>query len=228
MWKCILAKGSLCVDDTVYVVNTVRDTIIHKLYDTVYIMQPYEKLPVLAIKTNLLADALITPNLQAEFYLYKHNLSIEGEYSFPWFYNDNIFWYYQLLDATTGVRKYLRDDYTGHWFGAYTNLVLYDICLDKNKGTQGEGFGLGISYGYSIRSKKHERLRFEPYIRVGYLRTNYDLYYASDPFNGKYYYSWPDIPSNFVRRRFYFNYFGPTMIGINISYDAIFKIKDKQ
>jgi len=221
-------KNEPCISDTVYIVDIVRDTTYQVVHDTLYLHENYDKIPVLAFKTNLLADALITPNVQAEFYLYKHNLSIEMEYEFPWFYNDDIFWYYQVLDATAGVRMYLKDDYTGHWLGVYGNAYLYDICFNKNNGWQGEGWGLGVSYGYAIRSKKHEKLRFEPYIRVGYLRSTYDVYNASDPFNGKYYYSWPGLPNNFVRRNLEFNYFGPTMIGINISYDAIFKIKDKQ
>ena len=206
-----------CVSDTVYVIDVQRDTIY--LTDTVFVKPEIRRIPIFAVKTNLVTDALLAPNVQAEVYFHKQNLSMEFEYTFPWWYDNDRFFFYQLLNGTLGVRKYLKDTYDGHWFGIYGNTNIYDLCFDKNRGVQGECWGVGISYGYAFRSKAHSRVRWEPYIRFGYLRSKFDKYHAGVPFNNKYYYDWNSSNEDFVPRRFRMNYIGPTMLGVNISFD---------
>lgn len=209
--------------DTVKITEVIRDTIYIPEKEIVYIEKEPERIPILAVKTNLLSDLLITPNVQAELYTWLWGLSLEFDYTFPWFHKDyDTYFYYQILNGTVGIRKYLNNKYTGHYFGIYANTAIYDICpFDKDKGWQGELYGGGISYGYVFQNSRHPRIKFEPYIRLGWFNTKFDTYHASQPWDEKYYYNWYLRASDFVPRRFNMNYFGPTEIGINFTFDLI-------
>ena len=205
--------------DTILI--TERDTIY--IHDTIYIEKSLRRIPILAVKTNLVSDVLITPNVQAELYTHLWGLSLEFDYTFPWFHKDyGTYFYYQLLNGTVGIRKYLNEDYTGHYFGIYANTAIYDFCpFDKDQGWQGEVYGCGLSYGHVFQNKKYPRIKFEPYVRFGWFNTKFDTYHASQPWNEKYYYNWYLRASDFVPRRFNMNYFGPTEIGFNFTFDLI-------
>lgn len=214
-------KEKPCNCDTVYI-HTI-DTLIFR--DTVYVDKQFTKVPMIAIKTNVITDALAAPNIQLEWYTHLKGTSVELDYTCPWWHNDDIYFYYQIINGIVGIRKYLNETYDGHWVGVYGNGFLYDICISEDDGWQGEGYGFGLSYGYAWRSKKYAKLRFELYGRVGYLKTMYDTYYAGAPFNGKYYYYWFGRINDFVPRNLHKEYFGPTMVGFNISYDLIYRKK---
>jgi hypothetical protein len=206
-------------------VDTLRfekiDTVYSHSTDTIYIEKPWKRIPVLALKTNLVSDLLITPNVQAELYTHVAGLSLEFSYTCPWWHDDGVYFYHQILNGTAGVRKYFKNDYLGHYLGTYVHTGIYDLCYDKRNGWQGETNGAGLGYGYVFASKKHPRLKFEAFIRAGWLYTRYDTYHASEPFDGKYYYNWYKKASDFVPRRFVMNYVGPTMVGFNLTYDLI-------
>lgn len=205
--------------DTVYIRE--RDTLYFR--DTIYLREKPRVIPILAVKTNAIADVLITPNIQAELYTWLWGLSLEFDYTFPWWHKDyDQYFYYQILNGTAGIRKYINNSYTGHWIGIYANTAIYDICFwNKDKGWQGEVYGAGLGYGYVFQSKKHPRIKFEPYVRFGWFNTKFDTYHASQPWNEKYYYNWYLRASDFVPRRFSMNYFGPTEIGFNLTFDLV-------
>lgn len=206
------------IHDTVYIREYVKDVFV----DTVYVEKPLRTIPILAVKTNLISDLALAPNVQAELYTHIWGLSVDFAYLFPWYKNHDKFFYYQVLNGAAGIRKYLKDDYTGHYFGIYGNTVIYDICLfNKDKGWQGEGHGAGLTYGYVLPNKKHPRLKVEFYARLGWLSTKFDSYHTLETFDEKYYYDWTGRASEFVPRRFNLNYFGPTAIGFNLTYDLI-------
>ena len=211
--------------DTIYIREKEIDTVYCccKQIDTVYIREKPRLIPILGVKTNLVADVLITPNIQAELYTHLWGLSLEFDYTFPWWHLDyDDYFYYQILDGKAGIRKYLRNDYTGHYFGIYANTAIYDLCFfNKDKGWQGELYGAGISYGYVFQNKKHPRWKFEPYVRLGWFNIKFDTYHASQPWDEKYYYNWYLRASDFVPRRFNMNYFGPTELGFNLTFDLI-------
>ena len=185
-----------------------------------------KKYPIVSLKTNVLLDIIpyspfglsFTPNVQVEIYTLLNGLSLEFEYTFPWWKNDNTYKYYQIINGCFGIRKYFDNAYRGWYVGLYGNTGYFDLSINKDKGWQGEHHGAGLSVGYVIRRGV---LRFEPYIRVGWVGGKYDSYHAGDPFNGRYYYDWYKPASEFEPRKYTFNYFGPTMIGFNISFDII-------
>ena len=191
--------------------------------DTIVIRPNLKVIPLMAVKTNILSDLLITPNIQAEIYTGLWGLSLEFDYTCPWWNTDyDSYFYYQILNGTAGIRKYFNNKWDGHWIGVYGNTAIYDLCFwNKDKGWQGELHGAGIGYGYVFRDKKYPQIKFEPYIRIGWFNTRFDEYHASQPWNEKYYYNWTGRASDFVPRRFNMNYFGPTEIGFNLSFEII-------
>ena len=208
-----------CKPDTLYFERI--DTVYITEIDTVYIREKLKRFPIVAMKTNLASDLILAPNVQAEVYTYLWGLSLEFDYTFPWYYSDKVYMYYQLLDGRAGIRKYFNNKYTGHYLGVYGHTFIYDFAINKDKGWQGEGYGAGLSYGYVFQNKKYPRIKFEPYIRAGWFYTRFDKYHASQPFDTKYYYDWYGRNSDFVPRRFEMNYFGPTEIGFTFTFDLI-------
>ena len=209
------------IRDTIHTRDTIYHYEVYTLLDTIYLKPKI--IPILAVKTNLASDITTTLNAQAELYTHLWGLSLEFDYTFPWWHKDyDDYFYYQILNGTTGIRKYINNKYIGHWIGIYANTAIYDICFwNKDKGWQGELYGAGIGYGYIFQNQKYPRLKFEPYIRVGWFNTKFDTYHASQPWNEKYYYNWYLKASDFVPRRFKMNYFGPTEIGFNFTFDLI-------
>lgn len=211
--------------DTIYIKEKFIDTVYvyNNIIDTIYIKTKPKIVPILAVKTNLTSDLIATPNIQAELYTWLYGLSFEFDYTFPWYHKDyDKYFYYQILNGTFGIRKYLNNQYTGHWFGIYGNTAIYDLCFwNKDKGWQGEVYGCGLSYGYVFQNKKYKRIKFELFIRIGWFNTKFDTYHASQPWNEKYYYDWYLRASDFVPRRFNMNYFGPIEIGFNFTFDLI-------
>lgn len=203
--------------DTVFRVDTVYQI---KL-DTVYLEKPLKVIPILAVKTNLIGDALLFTNIQAELYTWISGISLEFAYGCPWWKIDSKHLYYQTLNGRVAIKKYFFPTYRGLYFSLYGNSGIYDYSWSKDEGVQGEYYGGGMTLGFVYRSAKNPRIKFEPYISVGIIHTVFDKYHASEPYNGKYYYTYTGKSSEFVPRRFSMDYFGPTAIGFNLTYDLI-------
>ena len=58
---------------------------------------------------------------------------------------------------------------------------------------------------------------------MGYYETRYDPYHAGDPYKGKYYYDWEGDVEDFIRRNHRLRWFGPTGVGISVSYDLLYR-----
>ena len=170
--------------------------------------------PLLALKTNLLFDALLMPNIEVELPIGKHNrYSLNGELMFPWWLMDSDKYCLQILMGGLEGRYWLgsresrmnREVLTGHFLGLYAGGGKYDLQWDRN-GYQGEFFiAAGISYGYAHSIARNLRLEYN--IGIGLLRTNYRHYHARDNYrtllwqeNGRY------------------TWFGPTKVKISLAW----------
>ena len=154
--------------------------------------------PLLALKTNLLFDAALMPNVEIEVPVGKR-WSVNGEYAFPWWQFDRGKYCMQVLMGGLEGRYWLgsrksredREVLTGHFFGFYAGGGKYDLQWGE-KGYQGEFFiAAGVSYGWATRIARHLHLEFN--IGIGLLRTDYRHYHARDNYqtllwqeNGKY------------------------------------------
>ncbi|MDR0864611.1 MAG: DUF3575 domain-containing protein [Candidatus Symbiothrix sp.] len=204
--------------------NTMRDTVFLKC-DTVYVYatttekapvqeREREKAPVyyVALKTNLLYDALLLPNLSAEWYMGKDwSLVIEGNWSW-WTFDKPIqnWWYHRIQVAGIELRKWVKSPYPlqGHALGVYTMLGNYDVrFFTKGEYTKGslsyQSWSAGLSYAYSFPIAR--RLNLELGVAVGYV-------------GGRYYsYDYCMEHDHWAQRAMYNrNYFGPTRVGVSL------------
>ncbi|MBR6630077.1 MAG: DUF3575 domain-containing protein [Bacteroidaceae bacterium] len=185
--------------------------------------------PLLNIRTNLFYDLGTMFNVGAELYLGSH-WSMLADYIFPWWSLDKSHLYFQMLNGQLEARRYFDrlGGHTGHYLSAYGHANLYDFSFDAEHAWQGEGWGVGLGYGYVWHPWRNERWKLEAFVKVGYYHSLYDPYHASNPYNGKYYYDWEGPIEDFIRRNHRLRWFGPTGVGVTISYDiTLEKLKVK-
>lgn len=140
--------------------------------------------PVLALKTNLLFDLALAPNVELELPLGRRDRwSLNAEWVFPWWLVDGDNYCFQVLSGGLEGRYWLgnrqkRAPLSGHFLGLYAGAGMYDLQWRTN-GYQGEFYiASGISYGYAMRIARRLSLEFS--LGVGLLRTDYEHYHALD------------------------------------------------
>ncbi len=142
--------------------------------------EEYEKAPLFAVKSNLLYDVLLIPNIEIEVPI-GNRWSVAGEWMFPWWITKNNGNALQILSGTIEGRYWLgqREKHpllTGWFAGAYAGGGYYDLQYENN-GYQGEFYiAAGLSAGYAHTINKKGNLRMEYNIGVGYLKTDYRYY----------------------------------------------------
>lgn len=136
-----------------------------------------------AIKTNLLYDLAMTPNLEVEVPIGKH-WSINAEYQYGWWLrNDNSFCW-QLESGGVEGRYWFGDrenkrQLTGWFAGVFVGGGMFDFQLKKDEGYQGEFYILGgASGGYAMPLNRHFNLEFS--VGLGYIMTDYRRYNVID------------------------------------------------
>ena len=124
-----------------------------------------------ALRTNMLHDALLTPDIGVELTLYrKFSIGIEGVGA--WWSNDSKHRFWRIKGGWVDMQLWLGSRcenraLTGHHIGVYGSMHTFDFEFG-GKGWQSPDwtFGCGISYGYSIRIAP--RLNIDFSARVGY------------------------------------------------------------
>lgn len=167
-----------------------------------------------ALKTNLLYDALLTPSVGIEVGLApKWTVDVSGQIN-NWDVNNHL-WKQWVIQPE--ARYWLCQRFSGHFFGAHTlggqyNFGHVDLPFKflgtdfrelKEYRRQGWMVGAGIAYGYSWILDRH--WNFEAEIGIGWIYTRYDTYRCADC--GK------KVKANTPH-----NYFGPTKAAINFVY----------
>ena len=139
-----------------------------------------EPKPLLALKTNLLYDVLLIPNIEIEVPI-GNRWSLAGEWIFPWWVTKDNGNALQILSANLEAKYWFgerksRPIMTGWFAGMYAGGGLYDLQY-KNNGYQGEFYiAAGLSAGYTHTINKKGNLRMEYSLGVGYLKTDYRYY----------------------------------------------------
>lgn len=184
--------------DTVVVVR--RDTVVMVQRDTVSVPASGRARPFyMSLKTNLLYDVALVPNVGAEFYVGR-GWSLGGSWMYAWWNSDRRHRYWRIYGGELALRKYfgrraLEKPLTGHHLGLYGQMVTYDFETG-GRGYQSKlSYGGGIEYGYSLPVCRRLNLDFS--VGVGYLGGEYKVY---DPEDG--HYVWKE-----TRQR---HWFGPT------------------
>lgn len=166
------------------------------------------------LKTNVLADAVLSPNLGLEFGLApKWSLELVGEVNF-WTVNGHK-WKHWLVEPE--VRYWLCDRFAGHFFGLHLIGGQYNFGNIHNGinflGSrfsnltdyryQGWAGGAGIAYGYAWILNQHWNLEAE--IGIGWLYTRYSKFKCAECGSKLE----NDKPHNYV---------GPTKLALNFVY----------
>ena len=169
---------------------------------------------VIGIKTNIIPDALLSPNLGVEIGLSrKWTLDLTGEINF-WTINHHR-WRHWL--AQPEARYWFCDRFAGHFLGFHAIGGEYNFGMIKNGinflGSdfsklskyryQGWAVGAGVAYGYAWVLSKHWNLEAE--IGIGWMYTRYDKF-SCESCSKK-------LESNRPH-----NYVGPTKVAINFEY----------
>lgn len=132
-----------------------------------------------ALKTNLLYDAALVPNVGVEVALGK-KWSVSAGWMYAWWSNQgkNNFW--RIYGGDVEVRRWLgrkadEKPLQGHHVGVYGQLLTYDFELG-GRGYLGDkwSYGAGLSYGYSLPIGK--RLNMDFTLGLGYLGGEYKEY----------------------------------------------------
>ena len=197
------------------------------------------------------------PNVALEFYPLHGHFTVGASFDCPWWqhYWDHKF--FQIRNYQVEGRYYFKTGrsyktlaaykanglnevnerqkaaYSGFFLSAYTHAAIFGICFDANHGWEGEALGAGIGAGYvlPLGRKFHWRLEFTA--QVGFLYSGYDPYQFENPVNPAYtdhlyYYKWTGKAADFRERQYRFSWLGPTRVGINLSYDILYRRRQKK
>ena len=156
-----------------------------------------------ALKTNVIYDALLMPNLEFEW-LFNDKWSVALEADVAWWSNDSRHKYYQIFMVTPEVRRWFRtpEPWHGMYVGVFAGGGKYDL---ENGGTgyEGEGGMAGVSFGYMWPISRCFSL--EAAVGAGYMYTRYKEYI---PYDDHYLY----------QRTKSLNYFGPLKLKFAVAW----------
>ena len=141
----------------------------------------------MALKTNMLYDALLLPNIGAEFYVGK-NISLSADWMYGWWDRDRSHYYWRAYGGNIGARWWFgkaahEKPLTGHHLGLFAGAITYDFELGKGgimggipRGTLWDrcNFISGVEYGYSLPIAR--RLNIDFSLALGYMGGKYLKY----------------------------------------------------
>ena len=206
-WK--VENGEWKIDS---VAEQPEDTIVPEYVDSgKVVVENVEPMPFMALRTNMLYDVALIPNIGVEFWL-PMNFTIGADYFGTWLYSDKKHIYWQGYGGYLTLRYYFgrraaEQRFVGHHVGIYGSVLTYDVEFG-GKGYQAAkpGFGGGIEYGFSL--PVHECLAIDFNIGVGYQGGEYKVYRPT--YDGSGHYEWLSTH----RRR----WFGPTKAEISLKW----------
>lgn len=209
---------------------------------------------LMSVKTNLLFDLAYMPgynrfcpipNVAIEYYPLHGHFTNGASFDTPWWKHYSKHKYFQLRNYQVHTRYYLRRGdieerkpgkgaaFKGFFFSAYAHAYLYNICFSEKRGWEGEGWGAGMGIGYVMPIDRKEHWRLEFGLQLGYLHTLYDPYQWRCPVDpdtdaNRYYYKWYGNAKDFKKRQHSYSWIGPTRVEITLSYDLIYRHKERK
>ena len=135
-----------------------------------------------ALKSNLLYDALLVPNLSLEASI-GSGWTLAAGGMLAWWSKDAKHRYWRIYGGDLEIRKYFgtlakSKPLQGHHLGIYGDFLTYDFEFGA-KGYQSKAtYAAGIKYGYSHPIANRLNLDFA--LGIGYLHSNYKTYVPRD------------------------------------------------
>ncbi len=169
-----------CEPDTIFV------------HDTIYLCDTVERPPFyMDLRTNLIYDAMLVPNVGAEFHLAK-NWTIMANVMYAWWHTDVTHYYWRIYGGDLTLRKYFgklakEKPLQGHHLGAYAQLFTYDVEWGGRGYMGGKPGGdiwdrhnyiFALEYGFSLPVAK--RLNIDFSLGAGYHGGTYHEYLPID------------------------------------------------
>lgn len=167
------------IDTTATLYNKEDDTIPQDNADK----EETEKKPFfMAVKTNLLYDVALVPNVGLEFYL-GQGWSISGNWMYAWWKNDTRHRYWRIYGGELDIRKYFgrkaaEKPLQGHHLGVYAQGLTFDFETGGKGYLSNFSYGFGLEYGYSLPVAK--RLNIDFGLCIGYGGGKYKVYEPED------------------------------------------------
>lgn len=175
---------------------------------------PPQKPFYMSLKTNMLYDLLLVPNIGAEFYVGR-GWTVGGTWAYAWWSREKSHFYWRLYGGELYVRKYFgrlaaEKPLTGHHLGVHGEIFTYDFELGGRGYIGGKpggslwdkmNYAVGVEYGYSLPITRRLNLDFT--LGIGYWGGEYKIY---DPEDG--HYVWKE-----TRQR---HWFGPTKAEVSL------------
>ena len=175
---------------------------------------PSRKPFYMSLKTNMLYDVLLVPNIGAEFYAGR-GWTVGGSWAYAWWSREKNDFFWRLYGGELYVRKYFgrraaEKPLTGHHLGVYGEIFTYDFELGGRGYIGGKpggnlwnkmNYAVGVEYGYSLPITRRLNLDFT--LGIGYWGGEYKIY---DPEDG--HYVWKE-----TRQR---HWFGPTKAEVSL------------
>lgn len=162
--------------------------------------------PRIALKSNLMHDALLTPDLGIELSLGKR-FSISAEGVWAHWSKDASHRYWRVHGGWAELRVWLGEKsrqraLTGHHLGVYGSAHTFDFEFG-GKGWQSHNpvYSTGLSYGYSFALNR--RLNLDLSARIGYLGGSVTKYH-------------PQCDTYTCLDRKSLHYFGPTSVEVTL------------
>lgn len=145
-----------------------------------------------AVRSNLLYDALAVPNMGVEIFM-PHAWSLAGNLDYAWWTKHSRHRSWRFMGVEVDLRRWLgertsRTPYTGHHLGLYAQCYTYDFALGRHGylGGVSKGFSLehanysfGLEYGYTL--PLNARLRLDMNVGLGYMGGTYQEYETREP-----------------------------------------------
>lgn len=169
------------------------------------VVVPERKPFYMALKTNLLYDAVLIPNIGIEFYTGR-GWSVGGNWMYAWWKNNRRHDFWRTYGGEIDIRKYFgrraaQKPLTGHHLGIYGQMLTYDFELGSTGYLSKLSYGVGIEYGYALPIGRRLNLDFG--IGIGYLGGEYKEYEPIDT-----HYVWKRTKQR--------HWFGPTKAEISL------------
>ena len=181
--------------------------------------QPQER-TLLAIKSNLLYDALTVLNLEVEVPI-GNRWSIAVEDVFPWWHIGNKYALQMWEMGVEGRYWFNRPQDTpalnGQFLGLYAMSAKYDFQWLRDINYQGEYWSAGLTYGYAMPIGKLFNLELS--VSLGYLSTVYRHYIPSPGYEAL-------IKDHYKQGRL--GYFGPTKIKASLVFPISYPAKKRK
>ena len=196
-----------------------------------------ERRHLLAVRTNLLHDFLYVPkfgfapgiNVQLEYYPLGGHYTVNAGFTFTNHRKWDQYKFFQVRDLQLELRRYFKGNgaFIGPYLGLYAEGTVYGIGFGKTQGWEGEGGGGGLSLGWTWALNRQKSLRLEVSASLGVFYTRYDPYVYGNPITGTedglYYYDYHGNTSDFRERNHQSFWFGPTNLGVHLTYDIIYR-----